>query len=93
MKVLKQLPFSPVALSEQVVVLWAVTNGYLDNVEVERVKEFEEKYVAHLKLREKKLMSEVADKKELDEKMIKDLEKVTKEFVGMFSKTGKGTKK
>ncbi len=92
-EVLKQPPFSPVALSEQVVVLWAVTNGYLDNVEVERVKEFEEKYVAHLKLREKKLMSEVADKKELDDGMAKQLEKVTKEFVGMFSKSGKGGKK
>lgn len=92
-EVLKQPPFSPVPIEEQVVVLWAVTNGYLDNVEVERVKEFEEKYVAHLKLHEKKLMSEVADKKELDEKMVKQLEKVTKEFVGMFSKSGKGTKK
>ncbi|MBI2019732.1 F0F1 ATP synthase subunit alpha [Candidatus Daviesbacteria bacterium] len=88
-EVLKQPPFKPVAVEEQVVILWAVTNGYLDEVEVERVKEFEEKYIAHLKLRNKKLMSEVADKKELSEGMIKDLEKITKEFVTIFSKGAK----
>lgn len=89
-EVLKQPPYSPVALEEQVVALWAVTNGYMDEVEVDKVKEFEQKYIQHLKLREKKLMSEIASKKELDEKMIKELEKVTKAFVTTF---GKGVKK
>ena len=64
-----------------------MTNGYLDEVEVERVKEFEEKYVQHLKLRNKKLMSELAEKKVLEEGMIKGLEKTTKEFVNSFKKT------
>lgn len=85
-EVLKQPPYSPVALPEQVVALWVVTNGYMDEVEVERVKDFEQKYIAHLKLREKKLLSEIASKKELDEKLIKELEKVTKGFVKLYGK-------
>lgn len=85
-EVLKQPPYSPVPVEEQVVALWVVTNGYMDEVEVERVKEFEQKYIAHLKLREKKLLSEIASKKELDEKMIKQLEKATKEFVKLYGK-------
>jgi len=88
-EVLKQLPYSPVPVEEQVVALWAVTNGYMDEVEVEKVKEFENKYIQHLKLREKKLLSEIATKKELDEKMIKELEKVTKEFVNTFKRGSK----
>ncbi|MCL4366404.1 F0F1 ATP synthase subunit alpha [Patescibacteria group bacterium] len=92
-EILKQPPFNPVPLEQQVVVLWAAIQGYLDEIEVERIKEFEEKYIAHLKLREKKLMSEIADKKVLDEKMAKDLEKVTKEFLGIFTKSVKGAKK
>lgn len=87
-EVLKQPPYSPVPVEEQVVILWAVTNGFLDEVEVEKVKEFEEKYIAHLKLRVKKLLSEIAERKEMDEKMGKELEKVTKEFVGIFKKGG-----
>ncbi|MDP3758493.1 MAG: F0F1 ATP synthase subunit alpha, partial [Candidatus Daviesbacteria bacterium] len=91
--VLKQSPFSPVSLEEQVVVLWAAINGYLDETEVEKVREFEQRYIVHLKLREKRLLSEIASKKELDEKMTKELEKATREFVGIFAKSVKGTKK
>lgn len=87
-EILKQLPYSPVPVEEQVVALWCAINGYLDEVEVEKVKEFEQKYIAHLKLRNKKLLSDIAEKKEMDEKMLKELEKVTKEFVNMFQKGG-----
>ncbi|MCR4305573.1 MAG: F0F1 ATP synthase subunit alpha, partial [Candidatus Daviesbacteria bacterium] len=89
-EILKQPPYSPVPLAEQVISLWAVTNGYLDEVEVERVREFEQKYIAHLKLREKKLLAEIAEKKAVDEKMMKELEKITKEFAGMFGRKKNG---
>ncbi len=85
-EVLKQPPYSPVPVEEQIVVLWAVTNGYMDEVEVLKVKEFEEKYLAHLKLREKKLLAEIAEKKVLDENIVKSLEKTTKEFVRVYGK-------
>ncbi len=85
-EILKQPPFSPVPVEEQVASLWAVTNGFLDEIEVEKCRDFESKYIAHLKLREKKLLSEIATKKELDEKMIKELEKVTREFVKIYGK-------
>ena len=93
-EVLKQPPYSPVPVEEQVVALWAVTNGYMDEVEIERIKEFENRYIQHLKLREKKLLGEIASKKELDEKMIKELESVTKSFVVTFVKSAqKGVNK
>lgn len=92
-EILKQPPYMPVPVEEQVVLLWVVTNGYLDGIEVENVRDFEQKYIAHIKLREKKLLPEITSKKELDEKMVKDLEKVTKEFMVIFTKAGKGGKK
>ncbi len=85
-EVLKQPPYSPVPVEEQVVSLWAVINGHMDEVEVEKVRDFEQKYIAHLKLREKKLLSGIAETKILDEKAIKELEKVTKEFVRIYGK-------
>ena len=91
--ILKQPPYSPVPMEEQVVLLWAATNGFLDEIEVEKVKEFEQRYIAHLKLRGKRLLSEIAEKKELDDGMVKRLEKATKEFIDMFSKSLKGAKK
>jgi len=77
-EVLKQPPFAPVPVEEQVVSLWAVTNGYMDEVEVEKVREFEQRFIQALKLKNKKLLSEIADKKVLDEKIIKELEKIVK---------------
>jgi F-type H+-transporting ATPase subunit alpha len=88
-EVLKQPQFSPVPVEEQVAILWAGSNGYLDEVPVENVKEFEAEYLKTLKLRDKKLMGEIADKKELDEKMVKSLEKFTQDFVKSFLKTAK----
>lgn len=85
-EILKQPPYSPVPVEEQVVSLWAATQGYLDEVEVEKVREFEQKFIAQFKLRNKKLLSEIAEKKELDEKMVKELEKITKEFVKIYGK-------
>lgn len=85
-EVLKQPPYSPTPLEEQVIALWAVTNGYLDEVEVEKIKEFENRFIQHLKLKNKKLLSEIASKKELDEKAVKELEKETREFGRVYGK-------
>jgi len=83
-EVLKQPPFSPVPIEEQVVILWAATQGFLDEVSVENVKEFENKYISHLKLKEKSLLKEIAEKKELDENLVKKLEELTGKFVESF---------
>ncbi len=83
-EVLKQPTFSPVPVEEQVVVLWAANNGYLDELPVDQVKQFETYFLENIRIREKKLLSEIAEKKVLDEKMVKDLEEVTKSLLKTF---------
>lgn len=80
-EVLKQPPFSPVPVEEQVVMLWVVTNGYLDDLAVEKIREFEEEFMKLVRLKEKKLLAEIAQKKELDEKLTKQLEKIVTDFI------------
>jgi F-type H+/Na+-transporting ATPase subunit alpha len=46
---LKQQQYSPLAVEEQVMVLYAATRGFLDDVPVARVREFETKFLAYLK--------------------------------------------
>jgi F-type H+-transporting ATPase subunit alpha len=41
MELFKQPQYSPIAIEEQIAVLWAVQNGYMDDVPVDRVKAFE----------------------------------------------------
>ena len=73
-EVLKQPPYSPVPVDEQILALWVVTNGYMDEIEVSKVKDFEEKYLAYIKF------------KKLDISMTESLEKATKEFVRVYGK-------
>lgn len=86
-EVLKQLPYSPVPMEEQVAILWAVTQGYLDEVEASKVKDFEHKFLSSLKLKNKKLLGQIAKDSELDEKTTKELEKFTKDFVKSYART------
>ncbi len=88
-EVLKQPPFSPVSIEEQVVMLWVVTNGFLDETPVEKIREFEEEFMKLIRLKEKKLLSEIAEKKELDEQITKQLEKIVTDFMKSYNRSKK----
>jgi len=49
-EVLKQPQFSPVAVEDQIAIIFASTKGYTDNVPNEKMKQFEESYLKELKL-------------------------------------------
>jgi len=86
-EVLKQPPYSPVSMEDQVVVLWAVTNGYFDEIPVEKVKDLEEEFLKRVKVSEKKIVEEIKETKTIDEKQLPKLEKFTKDFVSVFMKS------
>lgn len=88
-EILKQPPFSPVAVENQVVILWAANNGFLDDIDVTKVHQFEEEYIEYLNLKDKKFLTSIAKEKNLTDDIIKNLEKLTKDFVMHFSKTKK----
>ena len=66
----KQIQYNPIPVEEQVAVLWAMQNGYLDPVPVERVKEFQTKLQDYLQTRKESVLASIRTKKAID----KDLE-------------------
>ena len=78
-EILKQVAYNPLPLAQQIVILWAVTQGYLDSIPVEKIKDFEESFIRNIKLNHKELLSQVAEKKELDEALTQKLEKIVVE--------------
>src|ERR1700752_4142173 len=44
----KQPQYSPIPVEVQVGVIWAVQNGYVDNVPVERIKEYQRRLIEHV---------------------------------------------
>ena len=55
-EVLKQAQFAPVPVEEQVVIIWAVTNGKLDDIPVADVRRFNEELREYLKTRQGDLL-------------------------------------
>ncbi len=58
-EVLKQAQYSTMEVGHQVGILYAVTNGFLDNVDVEKVAEWEEKFHTYLDDQQSELLVEV----------------------------------
>jgi F-type H+-transporting ATPase subunit alpha len=53
----KQKQYNPIPVEEQVAVMWALQNGYLDAVPVERVKEYQLKLQDWLQTRKASIAS------------------------------------
>ncbi len=84
-EILKQGWDDPYELGEQILVLWAATNGYVDAVGTEKVKEWEKRFVEMARLKHKKLIAELSETKDkITEKQLKDMEKMAEEFNKSF---------
>ena len=65
-EVFKQPQYNPIAVEVQVAVLWAVQNGYLDDVPVERIKDFQSELTDFLTTRKRELLAKIGDEKALE---------------------------
>lgn len=82
-EVLKQGQYEPMSVEHQVAILYAVTNGYLDDVAVTRVSEWELAFHAYLDTRGKSVIDELEKKQELTE----DIEKKLKQAIEKFKES------
>jgi F-type H+-transporting ATPase subunit alpha len=76
----KQTQYNPIPVEEQVAVLWAMQNGYVDAVPVDRVKEFQMKLQEYLRTRKESVMESIVTKKALDKELEADLKAALDEF-------------
>lgn len=81
MEVLKQPQYTPFKVQEQVISFYCVTNGYFDNVPTEKVRIFEKDLIEALK-NNSEILTEIREKKELDDEMKSRLD----EFITNFKK-------
>lgn len=78
-EVMKQDQYKPVPVAAQVVAIYAVTHGYMDDVEIEKIKQFEMDLVKYMSSKERKLLDRIASG-EWEEKTEKNLQNAIKEF-------------
>src|SRR5438270_147038 len=80
MEVFKQAQYNPVPVEVQVAVLWAVQNGYVDEVPVERVKEYQTKLADFLATRKAELLAKIVKERALNEALTAEIKSMAEEF-------------
>jgi len=85
-EVLKQPQYSPVATIDQVVTFYALINGYIDEVKIDRVKEFEAGLAEYASRNAKTFYKEVTETRMWTDAGEAELKKAIEEFVTSFNK-------
>ena len=84
-ELLKQPQYRPMAIEEQVVVIFAGVRGYLDKMEIGRIGAFEQQLLSELKAREPAILDAIrADreiKSETEKKLVAFMDGLVKSFV------------
>ena len=85
-EVLKQLQYAPVKTEHQVVTLYALTKGFMDDVAIDKIKEFEQGLTQYSEHNAKVFYKQIAEKKMWDDKGEEELKKVITDFKASFIK-------
>ena len=84
-ELLKQGQFSPLKMEEQVAVIYAGVNGYLDPLALNKVRDFEDALLANLRSQNVAILNDIRDTKDLSDATMAKLkgvvETVQKQFV------------
>jgi F-type H+-transporting ATPase subunit alpha len=80
MELMKQPQYSPMEVEEQVIVLYAGVNGYLNDLPISSVKTFEDGLLKHFKERYPEVLEEIRTKKQISP----ELEAKLKEYIKAF---------
>ncbi len=79
-EILKQPQYRPMSIEKQVLVIWAATNGYTDDVAVEDVRNFEMELLKFIENSHPGLLQSIREKKSLTNEITADLELALKDF-------------
>ncbi len=79
-EVLKQPQYAPMAVEHQVAILYAATNGFLDDLPVERIREFEGRFHDYLKAHGREVLTHIRVKQELMGEMEEKFKRLIQEF-------------
>lgn len=85
MEILKQAQYKPLKVEEEVMILFAVTNRYLDDIPVDRVKAFENDFLEYMENTSSDTAKKILEKKELTDEIKEELKLKIEEFKKTFN--------
>ena len=83
-EILKQPQFSPLSTPKEILIIYAGTNGFLDDLKVEDIRAFEAGLYQYVDATHADLLKEIMDKKALDDNLKKSIKGVLDEYKQSF---------
>src|SRR5574341_176716 len=84
-ELLKQEQYKPLPVEQQILVIFAGTNGYVDEVPVNAVKKFEQELLRFVTSKHQSLLDDIKSKKQLDDDLKARIKSAIEEFKKTFS--------
>lgn len=84
-EVLKQIQYVPMPVENQVIILYAAINGYIDDIPVKKVVEFEDAFIRIMDTMHPEIGKDIKETKDLSDKNEEKLKKAIEEFKKGFS--------
>jgi F-type H+-transporting ATPase subunit alpha len=84
-ELLKQPQFSPLKMEEQVVVIYAGVNGYLDGLPVNKVRGFEQGLLSLLQSKHKDILDAIRTSRDLDDATAGKLKSVVETYAKSYA--------
>jgi len=88
-EILKQEQYNPLPISKQVLIIYCATRGFLDDLAIKLIKKFETEFFKFMDKYHKDAVSEIENKRELSDELIKKMDALITDFKAVFIKENK----
>jgi len=85
-EILKQNQYSPMSVANQVAIIYAGVNGYLDDIDIENISKYESELIEHLSTTNQSTLDAIIQSGELNETTEDELKKALESFTKTFNK-------
>jgi F-type H+-transporting ATPase subunit alpha len=83
-ELLKQGQYQPLPVEKQILIIYAGTNGFVDDLPLDALKKYEQELYAFIELKHPGIFADILKKRELDADLRAQLNKALEEFKGVF---------
>ncbi len=84
-EILKQPQYQPMRFEKQIAVIFAATNGFVDQYDLRMLAEYERQYLSHLETNHPEVLTELREKKVISAELESTMKKILEEFKGIFT--------
>jgi F-type H+-transporting ATPase subunit alpha len=84
-EILKQAQYEPMAVEKQIAIIFAGTNGYLDQYDLRALGAYEKQLMSHLETNHPAVLSEIKEKKVISAELEGKMKGILDEFKGIFT--------